>query len=88
MSIVEPRLNQLLEQVNSNYALVNAAAKRARQINTYRYAGGGVFSEEMPPMASASSEHELSIALEEIAQGKIRVVEGRRSAPRKSSPSD
>jgi len=75
MSIIDPHLNRLLEQVDSRYALVDAASKRARQINSYRRAGGGVFSDETGPMVDVSSGHDLSIALEEIAQGKLRVID-------------
>jgi len=78
MPITEPRLSTLLERVDSNYALVNAAGKRARQLNSYRRAGGSVFSDETPPMVASDSTHELSVALEEIAQGKLLVKEPQR----------
>ena len=33
--MIEPRIDDLLEHVDSRYALVIVAAKRARQINSY-----------------------------------------------------
>ena len=33
--MIQPRIDTLLEQVDSNYAAVLVAAKRARQINSY-----------------------------------------------------
>ena len=33
--MIKPRLDKLLEQVDSHYACVLVSAKRARQINSY-----------------------------------------------------
>ena len=33
--MISPRIDQLLDRVDSNYASVIVAAKRARQINSY-----------------------------------------------------
>jgi len=33
--VISPRIDRLLENVDSNYASVVVAAKRARQINSY-----------------------------------------------------
>ena len=49
------------------------AAKRARQINNYYHTlGEGVFEEFPPPMVDTPSKNYLTIALEEVAQGKIK----------------
>ena len=72
--MINPRMDQLHENVESNYALVIAAAKRARQINAYYHAlGEGSYEEYVPPMVQTSSRNQLTIALEEIAQGKLLV---------------
>ncbi|CAB4880053.1 unannotated protein [freshwater metagenome] len=70
--MIQPRIDVLLEQVDSNYAAVLVAAKRARQINSYFHnLGEGTFDEFPPPMVDSGSKNYLTIALEEIAGGKI-----------------
>ena len=68
-----PRIDDLLENVsNSRYALVIAAAKRARQINNYHHQlGEGTFDEFPPPLIESRSKNYLTMALEEISEGKI-----------------
>ena len=48
------------------------AAKRARQINNYHHQlGEGAFEDVVPPLVESRSKNYLTMALEEIAQGKI-----------------
>ena len=48
--MIHPRIDELLENVDSRYALVIVAAKRARQINNYHHQlGEGMGFEEAPP---------------------------------------
>ena len=55
------------------YALVIVAAKRARQINNYHHQlGEGTFEELPPPLVESRSKNYLTMALEEIAEGKIK----------------
>jgi DNA-directed RNA polymerase subunit omega len=70
-----PRLDDLLANVDgSRYALVIAAAKRARQINNYHHQlGEGTFEDFPPPLVESRSKNYLTMALEEIAEGKITV---------------
>jgi DNA-directed RNA polymerase subunit omega len=70
-----PRIDDLLENVNnSRYALVIAAAKRARQINNYHHQlGEGTFDDFPPPLVESRSKNYLTMALEEIGEGKITV---------------
>ena len=72
--MISPRLDKLLEHVDSNYASVLVAAKRARQINSYYHnLGEGNFGEYPPPMVEThSGKNYLSISLEELATGKLR----------------
>ena len=71
--MIKPRLDTLLERVDSHYAVVLVAAKRARQINSYYHnLGEGSFEEYPPPMVETASKNYLTIALEEVAQGKIK----------------
>jgi DNA-directed RNA polymerase subunit omega len=71
--VISPRIDRLLENVDSNYASVIVAAKRARQINSYYHnLGEGTFDEFPPPMIETGSKNYLTIALEEVAAGKIK----------------
>src|SRR6185436_13230468 len=71
--MISPRIDRLLENVDSNYASVLVAAKRARQINSYYHnLGEGTFDEFPPPMVESGSKNYLTIALEEVAAGKIK----------------
>jgi DNA-directed RNA polymerase subunit omega len=72
--MIQPRIDSLLAVVDSRYALVIAGAKRARQINNYHHQlGEGTFDDFPPPLVESRSKNYLTIALEEIAQGKIAV---------------
>ena len=71
--MIKPRLDTLLERVDSHDACVLVAAKRARQINSYyNNLGEGAFDEYPPPMVDTGSKNYLKIALEEIAADKIK----------------
>jgi DNA-directed RNA polymerase subunit omega len=71
--IIHPRVDKLLEQTNSHYASVVVAAKRARQLNSYyRALGEGSYEEYTPPMVETQTGNYLTIALEELAAGKIK----------------
>ena len=67
-----PRNDELLSRVDSRYALVIVAAKRARQINNYHHQLGEGTFEETPPMVESRSKNYLTMALEEIGSGKIK----------------
>jgi DNA-directed RNA polymerase subunit omega len=70
--MIHPRIDQLMSQVDSRYALVIVAAKRARQINNYhQQLGEGTFDELPPPLVESRSKNYLTMSLEEIAEGKI-----------------
>jgi DNA-directed RNA polymerase subunit omega len=70
--MIHPRIDELLDQVDSRYALVIIAAKRARQINNYHHQlGEGTFDEFAPPLIQSRSKNYLTMALEETAEGKI-----------------
>jgi DNA-directed RNA polymerase subunit omega len=57
--------------VDSRFHLVHLAAKRARAINGYYAQLGEGLGQFVPPLVSTPSNKPLSIALEEIAEGKI-----------------
>ena len=70
--MIEPRIDHLLEHVDSRYALVIVAAKRARQINNYHHQLGEGTFDEFPPLVESRSKNYLTMALEEVAEGKIK----------------
>ena len=62
----------MLQRTDSHYAAVVVAAKRARQLNSYyRALGEGSYEEYTPPMVETHTGNYLTIALEELAAGKI-----------------
>jgi len=70
--MIHPRIDELMAKVDSRYALVIVAAKRARQINNYHHQlGEGTFDEFAPPLIESRSKNYLTMALEETAEGKI-----------------
>ena len=69
--MISPRIDVLLENVDSRYALVIVAAKRARQINNSHPPRGDATFDELPPLVESRSKNYLTMAFEEIAEGKI-----------------
>ncbi len=59
--MIKPPLEALLDRVTNKYALVIVAAKRARQLKD-----GAL------PLVDVDTGNPVTIALEEIAAGKIR----------------
>jgi DNA-directed RNA polymerase subunit omega len=71
--MIKPRVDKLLAQTDSHYAAVLVVAKRARQLNSYyRALGEGSYEEFTPPMVDTPSPNYLTIALEELAAGKLK----------------
>ena len=71
--MIKPRLDTCSNNVDSHYACVLVAAKRARQINAYYHnLGEGTFDEYPPPMVETGSKNYLKISLEEIAPDKLK----------------
>ncbi|HKV44870.1 MAG TPA: DNA-directed RNA polymerase subunit omega [bacterium] len=60
--MIRPPLEALLERIENKYVLVVAVSKRAR-----------VLKEGQLPMVDVASNSPVTVALEEIAAGKIRV---------------
>jgi DNA-directed RNA polymerase subunit omega len=62
--VIKPPLEELLDRVDNKYALVIIASKRARQLK-----------EGSLPMVDIDSANPVSVALEEVATGKVRFEE-------------
>jgi DNA-directed RNA polymerase subunit omega len=72
--VIEPKIETLLSDVDSKYTLVILAAKRGRQINSYFTQLGEGVAEHTPPQVPLDPDRApkaLSIALQEISEGKI-----------------
>ena len=71
--MIEPKIDDLLASVDSKYSLVILAAKRAREINSYYNQLGEGRGEFVPPLVESGglTNKPLSIALQEISEGKI-----------------
>jgi DNA-directed RNA polymerase subunit omega len=73
-SLMEPRMESLLDRVDSKFTLVTLAAMRAREINDYYNQLGEGLGKIVPPQVTSVSRKPLSISLEEIEAGKIEAV--------------
>lgn len=79
--MIYPEIEKLLTKTDNRYSLAMISAKRARQINSYfkTLSSPELPMKVKPPQVKTSSQNPLSIALEEIVQGKIvyeRVIDG------------
>jgi len=70
-SMMNPRIEDLLERAGSKFALVTLGSKRARQINSYYNQLSEGLGSVVPPQVASTARKPLSIAFEEIAADKI-----------------
>jgi DNA-directed RNA polymerase subunit omega len=70
-NLMNPRMEHLLERVDSKFTLVTLSAMRAREINDYYNQLGEGLGKIVPPQVTSVSRKPLSIAMEEIEAGKI-----------------
>ena len=71
-TMIDPPVEDLLDKVDSKFTLVTLASKRGRQINSYFNQLGEGLGAIVPPQVTSVARKPLSIALEEIAAGKVR----------------
>lgn len=62
--MVKPSITDLLEKVDNRFELVVATAKRARQL-----------SKGDTPLTNKEEESKVTLAADEIAEGKVTIVE-------------
>ena len=74
-TMMTPAIEELLERTESKFVLVTLAALRGREITNYFGQLGGGVGASVPPQVISTSSKPLSIALEEIAAGKIEALE-------------
>jgi DNA-directed RNA polymerase subunit omega len=71
MAMVTPRIETLLDHSENKFTLVVEAAKRARQITNFQKRLGEGLGGVAPMRLEDISKKPLTIALEEISEGKI-----------------
>jgi DNA-directed RNA polymerase subunit omega len=86
-SMISPGIEGLLERSAedgkepSKFRLVTLGAKRARQINAYRNHLGDGPGASVPPQVTSISSKPLTIAFEEIIEGKVIAGEIKEESP-------
>ena len=80
-TMMNPPIEELLDRVDSKFALVTLGARRARQINSYFSQLGDGLGHMVPPQVPTSARKPLSIAFEEISADKIVWAEPAEEAP-------
>lgn len=68
------RTEDVIEKIGNRFATVVVSARRARQINSYFHQLGVGYGEFVPPQVHSLSRKPLTIAMEEIAEGKVESV--------------
>ncbi len=74
-TMMTPPIEELLDRTESKFVLVTLAAMRSREITNYLGQLGGGIGASVPPQVVSKLSKPLSIALEEVAAGKIEAVE-------------
>ena len=74
-TMMTPAIEDLLERTESKFVLVALVAKRSREITNYLGQLGGGIGAIVPPQVISTSAKALSIALEEVAAGKIVAIQ-------------
>ncbi len=69
--MIDPPIERVLDKTDNRFSLVVLSARRARQINAYFNQLGDGLGGYVPPQVHSLSRKPLSIALEEIAEGKV-----------------
>jgi len=67
------KLEDVVDVVGNRFAAVVVSARRARQINAYFHQLGEGIGHYVPPQVHSLSRKPLTIAMEEIAEGKVTV---------------
>lgn len=74
-TMMNPRVEDLLDRTHSKFGLVTLASRRARNINSYFGQLGEGLGASVPPQVTSVARKPLSIAFEEIAADKIVPIE-------------
>ena len=85
-TLINPPVESLLDRTDSKFVLVTLASKRSREITNYLAQVPDGVGAAVPPQVVSASAKPLSIALEEIAVGRIVPVEVDPDAPAEDEP--
>lgn len=77
--LTEPSVDVVIRRSGGKFMAVRLAASRARALG--EYLTGSLGNDSIPPQVQTTTSNPLSIALEEIARGKVEAVQ---SQPRTS----
>lgn len=76
-SLTNPRIERLMDRVDSKFTLVTLSAMRAREINDYyNQLGDGILEYVGPLVEPGLQEKPLSIAMREIHSDLLEHTEG------------
>ncbi len=73
-TMMAPPIERLLERVDSKFTLVTLTAQRARQLTSYFGQLGVGLGAVIPPLVASQSTKPVSIALDEIDEGRIVAI--------------
>ena len=74
-TMMNPAIEDLLEETGSKFSLVTLSAMRSREITNYVGQLGQGIGASVPPQVTSTASKPLSIAFEEIAAEKIEAIE-------------
>jgi DNA-directed RNA polymerase subunit omega len=80
-TMMAPPIERLLERVDSKFTLVTLTAQRARQLTSYFGQLGVGLGAIIPPLVASQSTKPVSIALDEIDEGRIVAIYRRDLVP-------
>lgn len=69
IKMIQPPLSELLKKIDNRYTLVNVTAKRARMLTN-----------GAQPLSAVKSDKDVTIAIHEINEGKVRYRRIKRDA--------
>ena len=74
-TMMNPAIEELLEETGSKFRLVSLSAMRSREITSYDGQLGQGVGANVSPQVTSTAAKPLSIAFEEIAAEKITAIE-------------
>ncbi len=74
-TMMNPAIEQLLDDTGSKFSLVTLSAMRSREITNYVGQLGQGIGASVPPQVTSTASKPLSIAFEEMAAEKIEAIE-------------
>ena len=74
-TMMNPAIEDLLEETGSKFRLVSLSAMRSREITNYVGQLGQGIGASVPPQVTSTAAKPLSIAFEEIAAEKIAAIQ-------------